>query len=423
MSVSIAYADWWEAFEKNGVSYQVYGRTSVSIPSWDNVEASWEWYFDCTWFTSNTYAFCVVMQVENTGNSSTTASIRMDIREWTTTVNTPVNTTTTIAAWATKAFKVPIKYNIVSWLGSNLNVRFLAWDLDGTVSDMYAFEIYTAPWWIDCYSGVWKWLLYDWSLLATFYEKDMDQTISSVSALKTFEPYNSVSTFDLSNCGVWSGVWCFAVYWENSYTSSKSLSSITLKLQALKSWWVDRKTKTLSGSISAWWYRWWYFEFNVLPWEIWTDASTYRVTWSWTVWTDTWNINEQFYISNLNIDDTQHDPWYMRVEWTNLCYTDWYGYKHKIETDTIGSYVWREKAWFIRLDGDEPLWIYYISSQWLKCRTSKFNDWYWWTVNVWSGKAWFTRVSSWTTASNARYCLCMIGSNGQKRRIINHWES
>ena len=309
MSVSIIYADWWEAFEKNGTTYQVYGRTSVSIPSWDNVEATWEDYFDCTWFTSSTYVFCVVLQIENTGNSSSTISVRADIRQWTNILSTPINTTTTLSAWGIRAFKLPVKYSAVAWQWPSLNVRFLAWDLDGTVSDMYTFDIYTPPGWIDCYSWVWKWLSYWWSLLATFFEEDMDQDIASVSALNTFAPYNSTSIFNLSNCGVWSWVWCFAVYWENSYTSSKSLSSMTLKLQAYKNnGWVDRKTKTLSGSISAWWYRWWYFDFSVVPWEIRTDASTYRVIWSWTVWTDAWSINEQFAITNLNIDDTAHDP-------------------------------------------------------------------------------------------------------------------
>lgn len=422
MSVSIEYADWWEAFYKNGTTYQVYGRTSISIPSWDNVEATWEDYFDCSWFSSNTYVLCLVMQVENTGSSSSSTSIRADIRVGSTTIATVMNTTSTISAWATKAFKTAVRLSQLTGY-EDFTVRFIAWDLDWTDMSYYTFSIYEPPGWIDCYYGVWEGLNYGWSLLATFYQKDIDQDISSVSALNTFTPYNSTSSFDLSYCGVWDWVGCFAVYWENLYTTSKTLSSITLKLQAYKNWWVDRKTKTLSWSISAWGYRWWYFDFSIIPWEIWTDATTYRVTWSRTVWDDSWSITQQFTITNLDIDDVQHEPWYLWVEWYRICYTDWYGYKHSLSIDNVSSYVWTDKAWYIRIDEDRPLWLTYIWANWYKYYTETFRTWYWWNVNVWSSNAGYIWVSSWTSASNARYCLCMVAPNWNKMRIINHWNS
>ena len=423
MSVSIVYADWWEAFYKNGTTYQVYGRTSISIPSWDNVETTWEDYFDCTWFTSSTYVLWAVLQVENTGNSSSSVSIRADVRSWSTTLSTPVSTTVTISAWVTRAFKFAVKYSTLQW-HDDLSIRFMAWDLDGIDTNLYTFDIYTPPWWIDCYSWIWKGLMYWGGLLATFYENDMDQTISSLSALNTYEPYNRTSTFDLSLCGVWSGVWCFAVYWNNTYWTSKTLSSMTLHLQAYKNWiWVDRKTKTLSWSISSWWYRWGYFEFNVLPWEIWTDATSYRVTGTWYVWDDAWSINDWFTISGLDIDDTTHEPWYMWVEWNILCYTDWYWYKHRLGVGNVGTYVWQDKAWYIRLDSDAPLCLSYISNSWIIYQTSHFSHWYWWSTNVWSSNGWYMWVSSGTTASSARYSLCLVTENWNKMRIINNWIS
>lgn len=425
MAISIVYADWWEAFYKNWTTYQVYGRTSITVPSWDDVETTWEDYFDCTWFTSSTYVFCIVLQVENTGSSSSSVAFRADVRTSDGTVlSTPIKTTATVAAWATKAIKQAIKYSVLSWQWDSFDVRFTATDLDWMHQWYYTFDIYTPPWWIDCYSWIWKWLNYNWANVATFYEEDMDPTITSMTATKTYTPNNTTSTFDLSNCGVWSGVGCFTVYWANTYWTSQSLSSTTLKLQAYKNnSWVDRKSKTFSWSISSWWYRWWYMEFSVLPWEVWTDATNYRVVWTWSAGTDTWNINETFNISNLSIDDTAHDPWYLRVEWSSLCYTDWYGYKHKIETDTISWYVWVDKAWYIRLDENEPLWINYVSAYGSLCKTTKFRQRYWWNTNVWSDKAWFIWVSNGTSASNARYCLCMISPSWNKMRVINHWDS
>lgn len=429
MSIAYWFVDTWEAYVSWGNTYQVYGQTSIYTPTANDTETTWEDYFDCSNFTTWTYVCCYVAQIENTWSTSTSATIRVELQAYISwsweTRHVAFANTVTIAAWATRPIRTSTKFT--SWYvdtdATVYRYRVLAIDSDWSLGWLNSSFTVTLPQWsIDCNYWVWKGLEYDWSLIATYYEKDIDQDAPSTTAPHRFEPYNSVNSFDLSNCGVWSWVWCFAIYRENSYPSSKSLSSTTLTLQAYIGWsWTTRKTKTLSWSISSWWYRWWYFDFSVLPWEIRTDATNYRVTWNRTVGSDTWTITKSFTISNLNIDSTAHTPWYLWIDWLHLCYTDGYWYVHEIKTDNshTPTSVWTDKKWYMWLETNDNSRIYYVTQSWYVYRTPAARAWYWWNTNVWSDKAWYMWVSSWTSASSWRYCLCFIAPNWNKMRIIN----
>ena len=131
----------------------------------------------------------------------------------------------------------------------------------------------------------------------------------------------------------------------------------------------------------------------------------------------------EFTVSNLSIDDDTYPSWYMRVEWSHLCYVDgiynstWY--KHTIAYDSwYSSYVWSDKAGYIWLDSSDNSRIYYVDAAWTKRRTYNSSTRYWGNVNVWSSNKWFMRVSNWDM-EDWYWHLCFVTPSWYKRRILN----
>lgn len=103
---------------------------------------------------------------------------------------------------------------------------------------------------------------------------------------------------------------------------------------------------------------------------------------------------------------------YLRVEWTNLCYTDLFLNKHTLPVDSwYAVSVGTDKKWYIWLDDSDLLRIYYVDELWAKRRTD-VSESAW--GNVWSSRKWYMWV--W----NDGY-LYFIWPNWDKRRII--WTS
>ena len=83
------------------------------------------------------------------------------------------------------------------------------------------------------------------------------------------------------------------------------------------------------------------------------------------------------------------DSGYLRVEWTNLCYTDWFSNKYTISHDTwYSSVVGVDKKWYFWIDENDLLRIYYIDENWVKRRTDVAESLW----NVWSNSKWYIWV-------------------------------
>jgi hypothetical protein len=175
-----------------------------------------------------------------------------------------------------------------------------------------------------------------------------------------------------------------------------------------------------------WWVRWWcYFwvdKDEIRPWYSKYRIHIYATDWTWDYY------SPEFTVSNLSIDSTYHKAGYLRVEWSHLCYTDntgdedWmngYWFKHKIAFDSsYASDVWSSNKWYIWLDDNNYLQIYYVDESWLRRRTYPSRERYWWAVNVWSGNKWYMRV--WVEDAEQWYWhLCYVSPAWWKRRILN----
>lgn len=83
------------------------------------------------------------------------------------------------------------------------------------------------------------------------------------------------------------------------------------------------------------------------------------------------------------------DSGYLRVEWTNLCYTDWFSNKYTISHDTwYSSVVGIDKKWYFWIDDNDLLRIYYIDENWVKRRTDVAESLW----NVGSDSKWYIWV-------------------------------
>lgn len=83
------------------------------------------------------------------------------------------------------------------------------------------------------------------------------------------------------------------------------------------------------------------------------------------------------------------DSGYLRVEWTNLCYTDWFSNKYTISHDTwYSSVVGIDKKWYFWIDENDYLRIYYIDENWVKRRTDVAESLW----NVGSDSKWYIWV-------------------------------
>jgi len=282
------------------------------------------------------------------------------------------------------------------------------------------------------YIDIWKWLQFDWWSTWILYWDDFNPTDQSDYDADHCTVYQATTSFNLSWFQPWHEVW--ACTWEikRDWPWSALTQTVWMDFERYDGNWhiawdlrysVNRNSIIESQSSRRWW--WCYFWIDkdeIRPWY-----SKYRVhvyasdgTWSY--------YSPEFTVSSLSIDSTLHPAWYLWIEWSHLCYTDntwdeiwqnWYGYKHKIAYDNSYSYnVWSSNKWYIWLDTDNSLRIYYVDAVWVRRRTYASKERYGWDVRVWSSNKWYIWVGV-QRAEDWYWHLCFIAPNGSKRRILN----
>ena len=258
-----------------------------------------------------------------------------------------------------------------------------------------------------------------------FYGADFNPTNFVFPSWNSVSSYQPTSNFDLTNFQPWHEVWCgvlsfapewwtWRVYWDFYRDGSY--------------WWRTRwDVNDGSAAERCVYIYFWVDKDEIRPWY-----SNYYVHYNSSDWVINFT-SPTFTASNLSIDSTLHRSGYMWISWNHLCYTDntwdeiwqyWWGYKHKIAYDSsYSTYVWTDKAWYIRLDTSDLLRIYYVDENWYRRRTYPSDAWYrpnesYPDVNVWSDKSWYMRVWTWY-AEYWYWHLCFIWPNWSKRRILN----
>lgn len=268
------------------------------------------------------------------------------------------------------------------------------------------------------YNRIWKWITDD-NGSYNIYGVDFNPDIWDDWMLEwSLSVKNSTTSFDLSNFQHWTEVWCSVVRIEFDSAYSGRL-------------WGDFERYDWSWRYS-WYFSWnrsgitwtdiymyfWVDDDEVRPWY-----TKYRIHYYSTDWVIDF-YSPEFTISGLSFDSSLHDSWYMRVEWSHLCYTDathWSrGYKHIIAYDSsYSTSVWSDNKWYIRLDSSDNLRIYYVDRNWYRRRTYSSDTWYGWNRNVWSSNKWYMWVSNWSSQEDWYGYLCFIAPNWSKRRILN----
>lgn len=278
---------------------------------------------------------------------------------------------------------------------------------------------------------IWKWIAYDWSTLFTIYGKMFDPNVPAApSSYSTVSLVNEAYSYNLSWFQPWLEVCvcCLEVWNQTSDT-------ISWNIQCTLQQWTgsDRQDWT---TISFWYfnidptrrysnYMWvWIDPDEIRPW-----ITQYRFHWE-ACWQD---FYKAFTVSNLSFDDNPHPAWYLRVEWTNLCYvppsiysgssSTWY--KHMIQPDLWYSWSsWKDPGYIWIPSSSSDHHIYYVNEYWIVCRTKESYAWSWWSSNVWSNKSWYIRMPPSTSLVPERAWynyLCYVDSGWYKRRM-GVWE-
>ena len=268
------------------------------------------------------------------------------------------------------------------------------------------------------YNKIGKWIAADWSTLQVYYGADFNPSPFTRPSRTSVTATNVATSFDLDWFQPWHEVWCWVFVLSANASYSGTL-------------WGDFERYNWSWSFAwdfSWdleidsWTRWAaYMYFWVDEDEIRSWYSKYRIHY-YTVDNTVNFYSPEFTISNLSIDSWEYRSWYLWVEWRHLCYTDatlgsrWY--KHKIAYDNNYSTLLGGSEWYIWLDENDNLRIYYVDEYWTKRRTYSSDYRYDGNVNVWSGKKWFMRVSDWDMEDGYGH-LCFVAPNWSKRRILN----
>ena len=272
------------------------------------------------------------------------------------------------------------------------------------------------------YNQIWEWIAIDWVTKQTFYGADFNPSPFTFPTWWTsVTATNTTTLFDLTWFQPWHEVGCWVIV-----LSSDSSYNGTLYADFQRYDWSWNTTWSFSWSLqlSAGDTRAWYIYFGVDYDEVWEWYSDYRIHY-YTMGNEVNTYSPNFDESWLSFDDTRHRSWFIWVEWSRLCYTDWtrnwsQGYKHRIAYDSnYSTSVWVDKAWAIWLDSWDNLCIYYVDEYGIKRRTYSSDARYWGNVNVWSSKSGYMWVSSSPDMEDWYAHLCFIAPNGSKRRILN----
>lgn len=276
---------------------------------------------------------------------------------------------------------------------------------------------------------VWKWITADGSTLIVWYWQDFNPNEPTFPSWSSVWVYDETYSFNLSWFQPWHEVMTCMCWVEVNNTSWR------MYLEALRSsdwtnwenawyyWYMDIDSSWGSAAIWCWI---WVDRDEIRPWYPYYKFHAY---WNW--YDDETQIVT---ISNLNIDSTDHQSWYMWVEWSHLCYVDashhyWWAYyrdwfKHKIAYDwNFSEYVWTDYSWKIWIETDVIRRIYYVDQYWYKRRTYEARNWYWYTSwqwrSVWSSYKWKIYVSDWLTPSDWYAHLCFVNQNWYLLRMLN----
>lgn len=282
--------------------------------------------------------------------------------------------------------------------------------------------------------SLWKTLTSFWESY-TIFGKDFNPRQSD---LPMWDPEMTTSwetSYDLSWFQAWNEVCFCALVLYIDWLSGVEIS-YTMRFQKYvwwwqNAWWTDSFTD--SASYSGYWYSLWYYV--GVDWdEIWTDATRYRFLYDISGWGVHTTTSAEFTVSWLSFDSSLHPAWYLRVQWTQLCFTDWtWGwtpsnkqwYKHIINIDSSypATNVWSWNAWHIWLpDNSSDDHIYYVDANWYKRRTKASQTW--WDEDyayAGSNKKWYMWVSDGDVSSYGYGHLCYVNNAWYKRRICNWW--
>lgn len=284
------------------------------------------------------------------------------------------------------------------------------------------------------YAGLWKefriWPNYYRVYWAMFQPFDLDWSDWDES---TFWITDTASSFDLTDFQQGNEVFCAAFRVYNHETTSQTFTFL-IKLQRYDGWWED------TGTEWSW--------YDTLPWatseETWLNAY---VLWAWVdvdevrAWYTNyrlrcyinWDLQTTlgFTTSWLNIDDTPHPAWSIRVWRDYLCYVppciySWSsnnGYKHIIQYDSWYSwaYAWTDKAgsiWIPSSSSDHH--IYYVTEYGYVYRTMETYPRPDWWSRPWTSKSWYIRMTPSTTSLPEQTWynyICYIDGWWYKRRL------
>lgn len=237
---------------------------------------------------------------------------------------------------------------------------------------------------------------------------------------------NQSTSFNLSWFEIWHEVCVWLWMYENNEATAQT-NSMAIRWEKSTDWWssyqliyvFDYWSRTVDPGAWEWFYTYIWIDWD----ELRDDSSMYRIRYLQN-WAVDHTIN--FTTSNTSINSTLLNAWYIRIDWSNIHYTDWSKwsgkwYKHTIAYDTsYSSFVWTDSQWYMRLDST---WvnkrIYYIDDYWYKRRTYEADDRFWWASSVWTNSKWYIRTPWLTSADNGYWYLCFVWNNWYKYRIMN----
>ena len=295
------------------------------------------------------------------------------------------------------------------------------------------------------YNEVWKWFYLDWWWTQNVFWEDFNFASINNLAGGQYDTlvYDITSSFNLSWFQPWHEVaWCWMRFkreWQWSTSSYKQYFHFwflrSKNWSNWEEWWnYDSYINWPSVSYESW------TQWLSLCWYVWIDDDEIRdwyPYYKFHVQSNDWEYKEDsttFTVSNLSIDSTLHNSWYLWVQWSHLCYTDWtwfemwnpwYWYKHAIAYDgNFSEYVWTSYSWAIWLERDVIRRIYYIDQYWYKRRTYEASNWYWYPNGQWYRPSSSVPWRIWCPwnydyAEDWYWHLCFVNQNWYLMRILN----
>lgn len=266
---------------------------------------------------------------------------------------------------------------------------------------------------------IWKWVTGNWTSVI-FYGTDMWE-VNFPSWTRTI--YEPTTTYDLAGFQPGHRVCITLVNVKRTWPWSAVNQSARLVLWGVDwGWnveWLVSSTSTISrpalwtGATSEY--------SGVASWIVGLDIPSSYTKYVFRIYSvdwDSWDFTSpEITLTNFTADTNRYNPWYIWIDGINLCYTDIYGFVHKVAYDSNYSVnVWVNNKGYIRLDDSDLLRIYYVDENGIAHRTYSSVERAWGWSNVWASNKWYLWAE--TNWSNA-WWLAFVWPNGSKRRIMN----